>query len=104
MLEFWGGTKKSDKQITHSSKLAQNQQISWLAQSWNTFGARMNHMQPWTHKTHHSLDSGEATTFPHIVYSAPPRGSGIRMTFCFETPKWESQNRQGWESRYFARL
>ncbi len=29
-----------------------------------------------------SLNSGEAITFPHIVYSAPPRGSGIRMTFC----------------------
>jgi len=24
----------------------------------------------WTHKTHHDLDSGEATTFPHIVFSA----------------------------------
>jgi hypothetical protein len=47
---------------------------------------------------------GEATTFPHIVYSAPLRGSGIQMAFCPGTPKWESQNRQGWESRNFAGL
>jgi hypothetical protein len=87
MLELQDGTKKSDKQFTHSHKLAQNQQTSWLAQGWGTFGARMSHERPWTHKTHHSQDSGEATTFPHIVYSAPPRGSGIRMAFCPEIAK-----------------
>jgi hypothetical protein len=27
----------------------------------------------WTHKTHHDMDLGEATTFPLIVYSAPFR-------------------------------
>jgi hypothetical protein len=26
-----------------------------------------------THKTHHGPDSGEATTFPHIVFSATLR-------------------------------
>jgi hypothetical protein len=72
-----------------------NQQVCWLALGWNTFGARMSHGRPWTHKTHHDSDSGEATTFPHIVYSAPLHGSGIRMAFCLRTPKWESRNRQG---------
>jgi len=37
--------------------------------SWNTFDAWTNHEQTRTHKTHHSLDLGEATTFPLIVYS-----------------------------------
>jgi hypothetical protein len=46
-----------------------------LSQGWSTFGARTSHRRPWTHKTHHGLDSGEATTFPHIVYSAPLRRS-----------------------------
>ncbi len=31
------------------------------------------------HKTHHSPDSGEATTFPHIVFSATPHGDHIQM-------------------------
>ncbi len=42
--------------------------------------------------THHSLDSEEATTFPHIVYFAPLHRGHIRMTFCLGTPKWESRN------------
>jgi len=33
------------------------------------FGARTNHGQTRTHKTHHGPDLGEATTFPLIVYS-----------------------------------
>jgi hypothetical protein len=31
------------------------------------------------HKTHHGPDSGEATTFPHIVFSAPHFGDYIQM-------------------------
>jgi hypothetical protein len=95
MPELWDGTKKSDKQFTHSLKLTQNQQTSWLAQGWSTFGARMSHGRLRTHKIHHGPNSGEATTFSHIVYSAPPRGNGIQMAFCPGTPKSESQNRQG---------
>ncbi len=34
-----------------------------------------------THKTHHSPDLGEATTFPLIVYSRPLHGAHIQMTF-----------------------
>jgi hypothetical protein len=33
----------------------------------HTLGVGTSHGQPWTHLTHHGPDSGEATTFPHIV-------------------------------------
>ncbi len=52
-------------------------------------------MQPWTHKTHHDPDSGEAITFPHIVFSMPLRDTHTRMAFCPRIPKEESQNCQG---------
>ncbi len=45
-----------------------------------------------THKTHHGPDSGEATTFPHIVFSVAPRRSCIRMAHFPGTPKLESRN------------
>jgi hypothetical protein len=48
---------------------------------WNTFSAKTSHRQPWTHKTHHGPDSGEATTFPHIVFYASFRGTYIQMVF-----------------------
>ncbi len=44
------------------------------------------------HKTHHGPDSGEATTFPHIVFSAPRFGDYIQMALFLGTPKLESQN------------
>ncbi len=56
------------------------------------FGAQMNHGQTRTHKTHHNLDLGEATTFPLIVYFVPGHRTIIEMSFCFGTPKWESQS------------
>ncbi len=51
--------------------------------------------KPWatrTHFTHHGLDSGEATTFPHIVFSALLRCTHTRMALCPGTPKVESRN------------
>jgi hypothetical protein len=45
-----------------------------------------------THKTHHGPDSGEATTFPHIVFSATLHGGYIQMAFFLGTPKLESRN------------
>ncbi len=42
--------------------------------------------------THHGPDSGEATTFPHIVFSASHRGGYIRMALFPGTPKLESRN------------
>jgi hypothetical protein len=43
--------------------------------SWNTFGARMNHEQTWTHKTHHDLDLGGSHHLPpySILYAWPHR-------------------------------
>jgi hypothetical protein len=73
--------------------------------SLSTFGARTSHGQirtHKTHKTHHDLNLGEATTFPLIVYSMPLHKVHIQMTFCLGTPKWESQNSQSWDSRNFG--
>jgi hypothetical protein len=44
------------------------------------------------HKTHHGPDSGEATTFPHIVYSAAHGGGYIQMAQIPGTPKLASRN------------
>jgi hypothetical protein len=55
-----------------------------------------------THKTHHGPDSGEATTFPHIVYSAALRGGYIQMALFPGTPKLESRNCPELESRDFG--
>jgi len=46
----------------------------------------------WTHKTHHDPDSGEATTFPHIVFSAACRRGYIQMAQIPGIPKLESRN------------
>jgi hypothetical protein len=54
--------------------------------SWNTFGVRTSQKQIRTHKTHHSLNLGEANT----LYSMVGHRTSIQMTFCPETPKWES--------------
>ncbi len=45
-----------------------------------------------THKTHHGPDSGEATTFPHIVFFATLRWGYIQMALFPGTPKLESRN------------
>jgi len=44
-----------------------------------------------THKTHHGSKSGEATTFPHIVFSATLSGGYIQMALFPGTPKLESR-------------
>jgi hypothetical protein len=56
----------------------------------------------WTHLTHHGLDLGEATTFPHIVYSTALRRGYIQMALFPGTPKEESWNCLGLESRDFG--
>jgi hypothetical protein len=72
--------------------LHQNKPLTWLV-----------HLpgHPWVlgqatgtldHKTHHGPDSGEATTFPHIVFSAPRFGDYIQMALFPGTPKLESRN------------
>ncbi len=49
--------------------------------SWSTFGAWTNHWQTQTHKTHHGLDLGEATTFPFIVFSMPGHRASVATPF-----------------------
>jgi hypothetical protein len=44
------------------------------------------------HETHHGPNSREATTFPHIVFSAPRFGDYIQMALLPRTPKLESRN------------
>jgi hypothetical protein len=46
----------------------------------------------WTHLTHHGPDSGEATTFPLIVFSTALRRDYIQMALFPGTPKLESRN------------
>ncbi len=71
---------------------------------WSTFGARMSHVRPHIHKTHHGPNLGEATTFPLIVYSVTLHEAHIQMTFCPGTPKWESRNCQSWNSSRLCRV
>jgi len=44
-----------------------------------------------THKTHHGPELGEATTFPHIVFSATLHGGYIQMALFPGTLKLESR-------------
>jgi hypothetical protein len=74
-----------------------NQTTSWLMHSRSTFDARTNHEQTRTHKTHHDPDSGEATTFPLIVFFVLGYGVSTQMPFCLRTPKWESRNFRNWD-------
>jgi hypothetical protein len=75
---------------------------SWLELILAPFGVGTSHGRPWTHLTHHDPDSGEATTFLHIVFSALFRESHIRMALFPGTPKEESQNCPGLDSRDFG--
>jgi hypothetical protein len=69
--------------------------------SLNTFGVKTSHGQIRTHKTHHNLDLGEATTFFLIVYSMPLHEAYIQMAFYPGTPKWEFQYSHTSESHNF---
>ncbi len=46
----------------------------------------------WTRLTHHGPNSGEATTFPFILFSVALRRGYIQMALFPETPKLESRN------------
>jgi hypothetical protein len=81
------GTMISDKHVNYSHRPTQNQTTSWLVHNLNIFGARMNHMQTWTHKTHHGSDLKETTTFPLIVFSMHGHEPCTQMSFCPKIPK-----------------
>jgi len=74
---------------------------SWLELILHPFGVRTNHGRPWTHLIHHGPNSGEATTFLHIVFSVLLRGSHIRMALFPGIPK-ESRNYLGLNSWDFG--
>ncbi len=64
-----------------------NQITNWLVHSWSIFVVRTSRGQTSTHKTHHNLDLGEATTFPLIVYYVLGHKISTQMAFCPEIPK-----------------
>jgi hypothetical protein len=75
-----------------------NKQVGWhKVGAPLVLGRATSHMRLRTHKTHHGLDSGEATTFPpYNILCTTPR-------------EWHpygflSIQRQGWESRNFVGL
>jgi hypothetical protein len=80
----------------------QNQTTSWSVHIRNTLDVGTSHRQPWTHLTHHGPDSGEATTFPYIVFFVSFCRTCIRMAFFPRTPKVESRNCPGLDSRDFG--
>jgi hypothetical protein len=80
------GTRANDKWV-NSHGLAQTKKTSWLVHGWSTFGARTNHGHTWTHKIHHSLNLGQATTFLLIVFSMPSHESCTQISFCLGIPK-----------------
>jgi len=81
----------------------QNQSTSWLVLIRDTLGVGISHGQPWTHLTHHNSNLGEATTFPHIVFSTSHCRTCIQMTLFPGTPKVESRNCPNLDSRDFGR-
>jgi hypothetical protein len=86
------GIRLGRGQAIYSLESASKPITSWLELILHPLSVRTSHGQPWTHLTHHSPDSGEATTFPHIVFSTA-RGRGyIQMTHFVGTPKLESRN------------
>jgi hypothetical protein len=75
-----------------SLNLHQNKPPTWLVHisghPWVLGQATGN----WTHFIHHGSDSGEATTFPLIVFSAPLHQGYIEVALFPGTPKLESRN------------
>jgi hypothetical protein len=102
MLELWDGTKTNDNLLITLSQICIQPTASWLVHIREHLGVRTSHGRLWIHKTHHGPNLGEATTFPHIVFFASLRGTYIRMAFCLGTPKEESRNCPGLDSRHFT--
>jgi hypothetical protein len=95
-IRLWRGT------LLSYSVLHPKPTTSWLELILHPFGVGTIHGRPRTHLTHHGPDSGEATTFPHIVFSALLHRAHAQMTFCPKTPKVESRNCPGLDSRDFG--
>ncbi len=101
MLEVPGIRLGRDQVFGH--ELASKTNTSWLEVILHALGVGTSHGLTRTHLTHHGPDSGEATTFPFIVFSAAPREGSIQMAIFPGTPKLESRNCPGLDSRDFER-
>ncbi len=99
--KLWDYIRKRDNVFSYSV-LHQNQLTSWLVHIRKNFGCWDKSRVTWTHLTHHDLDSREATTFPHIIFSAFAHGTYIRMAFCLGTPKEKFRNCPSLDSRDFG--
>jgi hypothetical protein len=89
LVALWGrgacwssgmGIRKSDKHQLLTQTYTN--QTSWLVRSLSAFGARTNHRQTWTQKTHHGPNLGETTTFTLIVYYLLGHETSTQMSFC----------------------
>jgi hypothetical protein len=96
----WGLGRLISESITHIDLHKSNNKL--VSAYLDTFGARTNHEQTWTHKTHNGLDLGQTITFLLIVLFVLGHGASTQMSFCPKTPKWESRNSQNWEFRHFG--
>jgi hypothetical protein len=74
------------------SFIKKNQPTSWLVHLRNHSWCWDKPRATRTHLTHHGPDSGEATTFPHIIFYALLHCTHTRMAICLRTPKVESRN------------
>jgi hypothetical protein len=95
MLEV-PGIRLGRGQAIHLFESASKPTTSWLKLLQHPFDVGTSHGQPWTHLTHHGLNLGEATTFPHIVFSTSRGGGYIQMAHFLGIPKLESRNYPGW--------
>ncbi len=91
MLEV-SGIRLGRGQAIHLLKSTSKPTTSWLELILHPLGVGTSQGQPWTHLTHHGPDSGEATTFPHIIFSAARGGGYIQMAFFLKTSKLEFRN------------
>ncbi len=101
VLEASGLDQEEIKLFGHESASKTN--TSWLEVILHAIGVGTSHGLTRIHLTHHGPDSGEATTFPLIVFSAAPRGGYIQMALFPGTPKVESRNCPGLDSRDFGK-
>ncbi len=100
VLEAPGLDQEEIKLFGHEPASKTN--MSWLEVIMHAFGVGTSHGLTRTHMTHHGPDSGEATTFPLIVFFTAPRRGYIQMAFFPETPKVESRNCPGLDSQDFG--
>jgi hypothetical protein len=75
----WGLGPLTSGSIIHTYLHKPNNKL--VSAYWSTFATRTNHGQTRTHKTHHGLDLGEATTFRLIVFHVHDHKACTQMFF-----------------------